>query len=552
MKELGKDDFESAIDLLGEEWLQRNHEKYYKNETKSKKFAFNSESAPPAVIQYHGSKVDLQEEDENPLNYQGFRNDTLEFLMLGRVWDKVSECDVIHPAGESLPDLSPKELYQGELRTSERYFDKRFELEVAATYIELGHKPAFIAESKTESKSPDLELTDFKERIQIECKRCTSKSVDEEKRDNKINILFQNLHNLLPSGSFIALFDLSRVPTRSEVENIGSMVSEIPRLDQYEEIAYGLPYGKVHIIKNESSFLQPIYGLEGIEIMMEAYESIVRPVLKKKLDIDEDAEDLGNWAFLTETKTNAVAAQHREPVWVGLKTGFDESDLIKRFRNQFSGISDKFDAGPSILHIDYPDLREGDSVQDFELRKNAGGRLKQRPKLSAAVVSGKIHRPVFSDDIIRRNRIIIPNYDPDYPLPSSFGPDEGDFTDLISSDQLRRDMDVEAVKNEKAGKEAIGRDEGTILFRFKPRESKSTDQEKHIIKQESLDGNTRIELNVTPEENLILRRLDTESGYWCCSVDISDIPEFDPLSVDHIGLEEVSALGRCATTRSRQ
>lgn len=542
MKEFDQEDFESAVDLLGKEWLHRNHEEYYGSDTKSKELPFNSESAPPAVIQYHTSKVDFQEEGENPLNFTGFRNDTLEFLMLGRVWDKVRQCEVIHPNGELLPSLSPKELYQEELRTSERYFDKRFELEVAATYIELGHKPALIAEDRTPSKSPDLELTDFEERIQIECKRCSSKSVSEEKRDNKINVLFGNAHKALPSGPFIVLFDLSRVPTRREVEDIGKEITEVPHLTPFDMVSYDLPYGKVHIIKNEGPFHQPIYGLEGFEIMTETYESIIRPVLKEKLDVDEDPEDLGNWAFLTEARTNSVVAQHREPVWVGLKEEFGESDLIKRFRNQFSGVSDKFDTGSSILHIDYPDLREGDSVQDFELRKNAGGRLKQRPKLSAAVISGKIYHPVFSDDLIKRSRIIVPNYDPECPLPDSFGPDGDNFNDLISSDQLRREMNVDAVKDEEAGREAIGRDEGTIYFRFKPRESRSTDREKHILRQESLDGNTRMELNVTPEETLVLKRLDANSGYWSCSVDVSEIPEFDPLSIaiswseDKVGL----------------
>lgn len=543
--------FDSAVDLLGERWLETQRKRYFDTDSGqrvndiSHEFPIPSDDPPNIVKQYRISKEDLEDDQDEFIEFPKFREDSLRFYQLGKIFEEVIDCPILDPDGEVIEELSTEEFYRGDLRDEEHFEAKRYEMEVAASYASAGYSPGFVAEHKSTSKSPDIILLDTEEETQIECKRCATRGHDAETHSNNINLLFENTRKNIDDSNYIALFDLSRPPTRGEINTVSDSLSDDLRIPSAGSLNIQLPFGTLFITDFLSSppFKQPAFGLEGMEYMAQFYNSRVRPVLAGKLGIDEGPTDLGNWILSSESQRNGSIILNRDVIWMGLKEAPWNDESLKRFKRQFRGVTDKFDDCCSILHIDYPEMNEGDSYQEIQLRKKAGGELKQRPAISAVTVSGLILNPIFADDKITRRTIFIPNYGADHEIPDSFGPSGQSIEQSKSADQLlTNNVRDDLLQDPDGHRKAVAQDEGSISFRFKPNEAREFDEAKKIFDIISPDGDTRLLLEVTPEEWLRVKRLDHSTGFWTCQLDISEIPDFEPMKVyvtwsgDEIGL----------------
>jgi len=193
------------------------------------------------------------------------------------------------------------------------------------------------------------------------------------------------------------------------------------------------------------------------------------------------------------------------------------------------------------LHINFPDLKEGDSLQELELRKHAGRQLTLRSDVSGVVVSGLIYYPTFSEELITRRRFEIPNYQPNYELPDGYKPMDPETAQSVDA-MMKNDVNEDLLRDPEGAKKAIVQQEGTLSFRFKPNETRPKKERKFVFDIISEDKKTRMNLAITPDEKLHLKRLDVESGCWTCNIDVSDIPELDPIHIfitwspDEVGL----------------
>lgn len=540
--------FKSAVSLLGESWLENHLDSESKNDSGSKtsyQVPQSHDQPPPVVKSYRMAREDLYDEQTTFIDLPDWRNEALEFLRLGYVFEITENAPIVDPNGSLLNGVSVKQLYQDRLRSQDEYESSRYELEVAAAYKELGHEPAFIKEDLSPEQTPDIVLRDLSPTVQIECKHCRKQSDEEKKQSKRANILFENIRSALPGGSYIVILDLDRTPTKSEVERVSDYLPSSNEIGSSRKTELTIPFAELSIIEFpfEAPFPHSVYDMEGFEIMNSFHDDFIRPVLSRDLNIDKKFRDFGNSVLLFEAKRNKTTLLIRRVTFIAIKESTWGSDVYKRFRNQFKKVSGKFDGTPAVLHIDFPNLEEGDSLQELELRKHAGGELKMRPALSGVVVSGLIQYPVFSDDLITRRRIHIPNYNPKYELPDQYKPLEGVSDRGISIDQLMKSsVQEELLRDPKGGKKALNQEEGTLSFRFKPDEPRPQEESKFIIDGISEDENTRLALSITPDERIELQWFDVKTGHWTCSIDVSEVPEYEPLRIfitwspDEIGL----------------
>lgn len=540
--------FETAVSLLGEFWLEDHLDSASTD---------NSESQPPyevpqshdqpsqVVKSYRMAREDLYDEQTDFIDLPDWRNEALEFLRLGQVFELIEDAPILDPDGNLLKDITVKQLFKGRLRSREEYESSRYELEVAAAYKELGHEPAFIKEDLSPEQTPDIVLRDIEPTVQIECKHCREQSDEEKKQSERANLLFENIRSALPDESYIVILDLDRTPTKSEVERVSDYLPTSSEISSSRKTELTIPFAELSIVEFpfDAPFLHPVHGMDGFEIMTSFYDDVIDPVLSSDLYIDKEFRDFGNSVLLFEAKRNNTALLIRRVTFIAIKESTWGSDLYGRFRNQFKNVSGKFDDNPAVLHIDFPNLEEGNSLQELELRKHAGGELKMRSALSGVVVSGLIHYPAFSDDLLTRRRIHIPNYNPDYELPDQYKPLEGVSDRGVSRDQLMKNsVQEDLLRDPKGEQKALNQEEGTLSFRFKPNESRPQKEPKFIIDGVSEDENTRLTLGITPDERMKLQWYDVKTGYWTCSIDISEVPEYDPIRIwitwspDEIGL----------------
>ncbi|WP_255151327.1 hypothetical protein [Halorarius halobius] len=520
--------FEKAIELLGSDWLTEQDSKYPIHSNGVDPLKVNH--PPKVVTQYRIAKEDLYGESESIFSKKPLREDSVRFLWIGKVYELVEGLPVVSPSGEIREDSTVKELFQNILRSSDQFDNAFYELEVAAEYVERGHRPAFVDENLTTKKSPDIELLDLDDRIQIECKRCSIKSSDEKSNTNKSEKLLSKIKDHIESDSYIAALDLSREPKGKEVDSISEDLPNSLKISKISEQEIDLSFGKLYLFPffEQGIIEQPVGGLEGAEVLTEFYETYVRPVLAGKLGENKSWRDLGYWVIYSESQESGSIARHKHPIWIGVLNDSDSSESSDRLRNQFKGVSGKFDNNPSVLHIKIPDFREGDAVQDLRLRRQAAGELKQRPGISIVAINGFDIVESEGQIGVKTPETIIPNYFPEYSLPEDLNLLSGSFEDAIAYDEVRSDANEEYMSDEEGLKRLLDEEEGTFSFRFTPEESADVCEAKTIVREESLTGSASISLEITSDKTFIFTRT-TDRGKWVCEVGCGDIPDFTPI-----------------------
>lgn len=526
--------FQAAKNLIGESWLNnqiQSDQVEASDNTSGYELKLAQDDLPPVAVAYKQAKDDLQGDQTEIIELPELRNKSIDFLHLGKSYQSVRNNPIIDSKGNILSEYTIKELFRDRLRSTSEYQSSKYEMLVGAAYDELGHTPAFIKEDESQTKTPDIELIDLSPNVQIECKHCRKKSDNDVKQANKTNILFENISSYLPEKSHAILLELDETPTRLDVDRIGEYLIKPSEIKSNSVNTVSVPFGKVKIIPLalEEPILYPSYDTQWINLMTEFYEDIIKPAVVNYTGINKDFTDYGKSIVLFETKNNKAVLNIRRVNFIGILESTWGTDIYNRFQNQFKGVSGKFDNKPSVLHINFPDINEGDTTQEQNLRKHAGRQLIPRPDLSGVVVSGTIYHPTFSNDIATQRTIKIPNYDANHELPEEYKLIETESA--IAIDERMKSAKTDIADDPDAARKAVFQKEGSLTFRFKPNEKLSGDKELYIFDFSSENKNKRVKLAATPDEQIRLERLDIEQGGWKCNIDISDIPEFDPIFV---------------------
>lgn len=525
--------FDSAVNLIGESWL-KNQLQTDQSDTSEEKYDYEvptSHNDPPPVAKaYRMAREDLYDNQPQEIEFPEWRNESIDFLKLGKIYESIEKGIIIGPDGNRLEDPTIKDLFRDRLRSESEYKSSRYELEVAAAYIELGHTPAFIKEDESEEKTPDIELIDIDPSVQIECKHCRKSSENETKQSNRANQLFENIRAQLPQESHIVLLELSRTPTKIEVENIHDKIKSTKEIKNSHITEIDLPFGQLKIA--ELPFAEPIlypsYDMVGTELMTNFYDDIIRPAMSTYFDLDMNFDDYGNHVILFEAQDRKATKLIRRVNFIAIKESTWGKDVFNRFQNQFRNVSDKFGTKPSVLHIDFPSMNEGDSIQELKLRRHAGRQMVPRPDVSGVVVSGTIYHPKMSEDYITRRTIKVPNYNPNHEFPEEYkliDPETAQSVDEMRKNEVNESL----LKDPQGAEKAVAQQEGTLSFRFKPNEERPTKEKKFIVDVVSENNNKRLRLSITPNDTIQLEILDIETGSWTCDIDVSDFPDLDPL-----------------------
>lgn len=526
--------FESALELLGESWLKSQIQSEEDADEKSAQYEVptSHDEPPPVAKAYRMAQEDIHDNQTDLINLPEWRNESLEFLRLGKVYDTLKNAPIVDPDGNKLENTTVSELYQDDLQSYDKFESSRYELEVAAAYNELGHTPAIVKESESKNKTPDIELIDLTPSVQIECKHCRKQSDKEAKQSNRANKLFENIRTQLPPESHAVVLELERTPVKKEVENVHQYFSTAEAINSSRKSHFSLPFGEITIVSlpSEEPILYPKYDTDAFDIMNNIYEDIIRPVVSNYMNIDKDFTDFGNVVLLFESQGRKATLLIRRLNFIGINESTWGTNVYNRLRNQFTDVSKKFDNKPSVLHIDLPSMNEGDSLQFLELRKHAGGALKPRPDISGVVISGLIHQPTFSKEAITRRRISIPHYQPNQELPEDYGLIDAETAQSVD-EMMKNTVMEELLDDPQGGKKAVAQGEGSLSFRFKPNESRPEENKKFIFDIMSEDEKSIMILSITPEEKIKLEYIDIETGYWVCETDVSDIPDLDPIAV---------------------
>ena len=527
--------FQSAMNLIGESWLN-SHLSSDENSTDTGQAEYNvpieNDVPPPIVKEYRMANEDIQHDRTEVIELPEWRNKSLEFLRLGWVYRTIQDIPIISPQGDRLSEVTVEQLFRDRLRSYDEFNSSRYEMEVAATYEKIGHSPAFIHEEESKQKTPDIELIDTSPNVQIECKRCRKQSDEERKQSNRAKKLFRNIQSQPPQESYVAIIELDHTPEKSEVEDVQYDLPSAYEIKSNRYINAELSFGEITIIPlpNDRRIRYPANNVRSFSLMQNLYDDLIKPVISSELNTDSDFSELDNSVLLFEAKNRPATLLIRNINFIAIRESTWGQNIYNRLRSQFTDVSKKFDEKPSVLHIDFPDMNEGDSVQRLELRKHIGGELKPRPDISGVVISGTIYHPVFSEKEIDRHRIEIPHYQPTNDLPDDYRPIDPESAKSVD-EIMKNSVNEEFLRDPDGDKKAISQQEGTLSFRFKPNERRPQEEEKFIFDIVSEDENTRMSLSVTSNENLQLRRLDVKTGYWSCNVDIDDFPEFDPLRI---------------------
>lgn len=342
--------FESALELLGESWLKSQIQSEEDADEKSAQYEVptSHDEPPPVAKAYRMAQEDIHDNQTDLINLPEWRNESLEFLRLGKVYDTLKDSPIVDPDGNKLENTTISELYRDDLQSYDKFESSRYELEVAAAYNELGHTPAIVKESESKNKTPDIELIDLTPSVQIECKHCRKQSDKEAKQSNRANKLFENIRTQLPPESHAVVLELERTPVKKEVENVHQYFSTAEAINSSRKSHFSLPFGEITIVSlpSEEPILYPKYDTDAFDIMNNIYEDIIRPVVSNYMNIDKDFTEFGNVVLLFESQGRKATLSIRRLNFIGINESTWGTNVYNRLRNQFTDVSKL-----SLIHI---------------------------------------------------------------------------------------------------------------------------------------------------------------------------------------------------------
>jgi hypothetical protein len=361
-------------------------------------------------------------EDEFESHFPETSMPTLEFLNLGRyvLFLRQSDARVVHPESFDVLDTDLTEHFVTGLRNSRHYERTLYELQTGYFYARRGHTVQFLAEEKSDSKTPDI-LVQTPSKIFIECKRVDAVSNDVQKAKSIAGELNERTVKHLEPGH-MAVFEYSSQP---EMHDIAGVADRIPSSTSDGPAKVGLPFGIVTVFN-----LKDVVGENGVWIIdrgksvasehEEIYGTYLQPLVERAV-----GEELALSEIEFKTKTNRLEwparTEYPDLRFSCVPSRFDRN-RITRVAGQVDKARRKFGKDhPNILHIDTP--FEPAIAEDIvgDIRDAIGRRLASTRRVTAVTVSLQImERGDKGAETIRHQAVSIQHINPYADLPNGF------------------------------------------------------------------------------------------------------------------------------------
>jgi len=413
---LSKSDcFDAAAGFLGQEWLDTQVEEF--------RDAASHKTAPRPVKNYRRARKELGYiEDEFEAHFPEPSMPTLEFLNLGRyvLFLRQSDARIVHPESFDVLNTDLTEHFVTDLRNPRHYERTLYELQTGCFYARRGHTVQFLAEEKSDTKTPDI-LLQIPSKIFIECKRVDAVSNDVQKAKSIAGELTDRTVKHLESGH-MAVFEYSSQP---EMHDISGVTDKIPSSTRDEPARAELPFGTVTVFN-----LKNVFGENGVWIVdqgksvasehEEMYETYLQPLVE-----GVTGEELALSEIEFKTKTDHVEwparTEYPDLRFSCVPSRFDRN-RVTRVAGQVDNARRKFGKQhPNILHIDTPFKPAIAEEIVGDIRNEVGRRLASTSRVTAVTVSLPIkERGDKGAEGIRHQAVSIRHTDPYADLPNGF------------------------------------------------------------------------------------------------------------------------------------
>lgn len=398
------EDFQSAVEFIGEDWLKRNHADYYGEESPQH---FSNDNIPVLVKWYHAAKNVLSGEDKTTTFGFELNESALRFLELGAAIEEIKDSAITTRSGE-VTDNSLVDLYRNEVQKTDSNVEEHIhELIVAAWYSKSGNEVAILDEGESEGKCPDFRITNATPNVDIEHKRVRKQNHKEQKISHNLDRLVTDLAESI-EASFAAFIETEDITPEKINRSIGSV--EISSLSEYKKVS--APIGDIHIYPLQSEFPFRIHQkvISEYSILPSVNQLIVKP------DIDSidkiDTEEIG-FETTRFTAAEGDVGLIGSCAWIGIDNITDHSAAIKRAKNQFSGVSGKFsEERPAIIHIDVPSYSQLTPKQRDDMKQSLKLELIEpnRADISAVILNSKRYSKTDESWTVRTEIKPIPHY----------------------------------------------------------------------------------------------------------------------------------------------
>jgi hypothetical protein len=387
------------------------------------KVADSHKTAPRPVKNYRRARKELGYiEDEFASHFPETSMPTFEFLNLGRyvLFLQKSDAAVVHPESFDVLNIGLAEHFTTDLRNPRHYERTLYELQTGYFYSRRGHTVQFLAEEKSDAKTPDILLrTPFK--IFIECKRVDSVSNDIQKAKSIASELNERTAKHLEPGH-VAVFEYSSQP---EMHDIDGVTGEIPSSTWDGPTSVELPFGSVTVFN-----LKNVFGENGVWIVdcgksvtsehEEIYETYLQPLVKRVVGEELSLREI-EFTTKTEHLEWPARTEYADLRFSCVPSRFNRN-RVARVAGQVDKARRKFgEEHPNILHIDTPfNPAVAEEIVD-NVRDAVGRRLASTRRVTAVTISLPIkERGDAGAEAIRHQAISIRHTDPYADLPSRF------------------------------------------------------------------------------------------------------------------------------------
>lgn len=410
----GKEYFAKATGFIGKSWLNEQVEKYRDSDP--------HKTAPRLVQQYRRARKELgYVEDEFDSLFPATSIPTLEFINLGRYVTLLEDSDavVVHPETFDGLDVTLAEHFVDDLRNPRHYERTLYELQTGNLYDQRGYTVQFLAEDKSDAKTPDILLrTPFK--VFVECKRVDAVSGSVQKAKSIAGELNDRTVRHLDPGH-VAVFEYSSEP---EMSNIG-VTGAIPSRTWNGPTSVELPFGTVTVFNVEERF-----GKHGIWVINsgqdvrseyeEVYETYLQPLVKNVLGEELGLDDV-EFCLKGDRQKDSTPTVYTDLKFSCVPTRF-ERNRVFRVAGQVDKARKKFGKEhPNILHIDTPYKAETAEEIVDDIREAVGRKLGSTRRVTAVTVTLPLkERNDAGADKIRHQAASVKHTDPYADLRSKF------------------------------------------------------------------------------------------------------------------------------------
>lgn len=412
------EDFDSAVDFLGEEWLKQRHAEYY--DTGNDGEIDYIGDSPPSVVQWYHSARDFLAGTDYSSMLAGFEaTSAIRFLEIGACVELLQGSRIVSSEGHQ-SERSLKQLYRPDLRTAGQNPEEiLYELRTASWYAQAGHEIAFIDEDMAASKTPEFRIVDTSPHVDVECKRVRKGSQEEEKISRLLNEFINRIAKSVVNP-FVAYLETDEDLSPEKLQTLLSNIDDYGFLTA--ETSISVPVGTLHLCPITESFPYRVFQrvIAKHSLLGAVSHLIVRPTIENGASFE--VENVEQGAVLCQAKEG-------DPgligwcAWVGIDKDVDLSRNVTRAARQFRGTSEKFDSSRAgLLHVEIPEYQRFQSAHQLELRNAIAGELKPRSEITGVVLTANDYRRTDHGGKLHMLYTVVPHYSPDVELPDGFHP----------------------------------------------------------------------------------------------------------------------------------